>query len=104
MMAWIECTILISGGVWAFLTNLNLRNYYKATKRSLPTVNTFAFIQTLSVVGVLILHRSPLHLLWIFPISYIATFFTLRSKFLNFLPHLYGQIVYLTIPSNWRNS
>ena len=103
MVTWIEWAVLIAGGAWAFLTNLNLRNCYKTARCSVPAVNTFAFIQTLSVVGVLVLHRSPFHLLWIFPISYLAGFFALRSKLLGFLPHLYGHLVYLTIPSNWKN-
>jgi hypothetical protein len=101
VMAWINWGILILGALWAFFTNWTLRNYYKMNIAPAVPVNTFALIQTLSVVGVVVLHRSPFHLLWLFPLSYLAGFFTIRSRILAFLPWLYGYIVACTIRSNW---
>jgi hypothetical protein len=100
-MTRLEWAILILAGVWALLTNITVRNHYKSSATPQIPANTFAMIQLLSVVGVLVLHRTPFHLLWLFPVSYIAGFFTLRSKILAFLPWLYGYILAYTIPSNW---
>jgi len=100
-MTRLEWGILILAGLWALLTNITVRRHYKSsTTPQIPT-NTFAMIQLLSVVGISVLHRSPFHLLWLFPLSYIAAFFTLRSRVLAFFPWLYGYILAYTIPSNW---
>jgi len=100
-MTRLEWGILILAGLWALLTNITVRNHYKSSTTPQIPANTFAMIQFLSVVGVSVLHRTPFHLLWLFPISYIAAFFTLRSRVLAFLPWLYGYILAYTIPSNW---
>jgi IS66 C-terminal element/Transposase IS66 family len=92
VIAWIKWGILILGALWAFSTNWTLRNHFRTSSRPALPVNTFALIQTISVVSVLVLHRSPFHLLWLFPLSYLAAFFTLRSRVLAFLPWLYGDI------------
>jgi hypothetical protein len=98
---WLEWVVLAAAGLWALLTNIAVRNHYKGSTTPQIPANTFAMIQLLSVVGVLGLHRSPFHLLWLFPVSYIAGFFTLRSRILAFLPWVYGYILAYTIPSNW---
>jgi hypothetical protein len=102
VMVWIKWTVLILGTLWAIGTNMTLRDHYKRSQTPMITVNTFALIQTLSVVVIIAFHRSPLHLLWLFPLSYLAGFFTLRSKVLVFLPWLYGYLMLFTLPSTWR--
>lgn len=97
----LEWVVLIPATLWALMTNITVRKHYKES--SVPTIpaNTFALVQLLSVVGVLVLHRSPLHLLWLFPLSYLAGFIALRFKPLAFFSWLYGYILSYTIPANW---
>ncbi len=100
-MKWLELGLSVIAGLWALSTNLNVREHYRSSAAALIPANTIAFVQTFSVLGVLTLHRSPLHFLWLFPVSYIAGFFTLRSKILAFFPWLYGYLLAYTIPKNW---
>ena len=100
-MTWIKWCILTLAALWAISTNITVRSHYKTSATPVLPANTFALGQALSVIGVLVLHRSPLHLLWLFPCSYIAGFFSLRSKAAAFLPWLYGYLLAYTIPSNW---
>jgi len=101
-MVWVKWTTLIVGVWWAISTNITLRGYYKRSLAPAMPVNTSALIQTLSVVIIISFHRSPLHFLWLFPLSYVAGFFTLRSKVLAFLPWLYGYLMLFTLPSTWK--
>ena len=100
-MKWVEWGVLILGGLWATSTNATVRNHYKTSNAPVLPANTFAMIQALSVIGVLVLHRSPFHLFWLFPLSYILGFLALRLKPLAFLAFLYGYMLAYTIPSNW---
>jgi hypothetical protein len=100
-MTWVRWSVLTVAALWALSTNLTVRNHYKTSSMPVLPANTFALFQTLSVLGVLALHRSPFHLLWLFPLSYAAGFFSLRSKVFAFLPWLYGYLLAYTIPSNW---
>jgi len=100
-MKWMEWGVLVLGALLALGTNATVRNHYKTTNAPVLPANTSAMIQTLSVIGVLALHRSPFHFLWLFPFSYILGFFALRLKPLAFLAWLYGYILAYTIPSNW---
>lgn len=100
-MTWFKWSVFALAALWAFSTNLTVRNHYKTSSTPVLPANTFALVQALSVVGVLILHRTPLHLLWLFPFSYIAGFLSLRSRILAFLPWLCGYLLAYTIPRNW---
>jgi hypothetical protein len=74
-MKWIAWCVLTLAALWALSTNLTVRSHYKTSSTPVLPANTFAFCQMLSVVGVLVFHRSPFHLLWLFPCSYLAGFF-----------------------------
>jgi hypothetical protein len=100
-MKWLEWTVLILAALWALLTNIHVRNHYKHSAAPVIPANTFALVQTFSVVGLLVLRKSPLHLLWLFPLSYFAGFLARRFKPLAFFPWLYGYALSSTIPSNW---
>jgi hypothetical protein len=100
-MTWIKWCVFALAALWALSTNLTVRSRYKTSATPILPANTFALGQALSVIGVLVLHRSPFHLLWLFPCSYLAGFFSLRSKVVAFLPWLYGYFLAYTIPSNW---
>ncbi len=63
---------------------MTVRNYYWSSTTPQIPANTFAMIQLLSVVGVSVLRRSRFHLLWLFPVSYNASFFTPSFKNLGF--------------------
>jgi hypothetical protein len=54
-----------------------------------------------SVVIVAAAGYSPLHLLWLLPVSYLAGFFALESKIVARLAWLYGYVIVYTIPANW---
>ena len=103
-MAWTKWGIMILGGLWALSTNTSVRSHYKTTSTPALPANTFALIQAVSIIGIIALHRSPFHILWLFPVSYVAGFFSLRSKIVAFLPWLYGYLLAYTIPSNWPDS
>jgi hypothetical protein len=102
-MTWLEWIVLILASSWALTTNLVVRNHYKKNSTPALGANMDAMLLTFSVVGVLILHKSPLHLFWLFPLSYIAGFIfnPYKSKVFAFLPWLYGYILSYTIPANW---
>lgn len=97
----LEWVVLLPAALWALLTNITVRNHYKESSTPTIPANTFALVQLLSVVGVLLLHRSPFHLLWLFPLSYLAGFIALRFKPLAFLSWLYGYLLAYSIPANW---
>jgi hypothetical protein len=100
-LKWFELVLLVSGVLWAFSNNWSVRNYYKSSATPMIPANTIAFVQTFSLLGILLFHFSPLHLLWLFPMSYVAGFFTMRSKILAFVPWVYGYLLAYTIPKNW---
>ncbi len=100
-MAWLKWVVLVGCALWALSTNLTVRKYYKTSSTPMLPANTFAFFRALSVVGVMVLHRSPFHLQWLFPISYLAGFFSLRSRVVAFFPWLWGYLLAYTIPKNW---
>lgn len=100
-MKWIELVLSVLAIVWAISTNLSVRGYYKTNAAPMISANTIAFVQTVSVLSVLLFQVSSLHLLWLFPISYALGFFTLRSRILAFLPWVYGYALSYTIPKNW---
>ena len=100
-MTWLRWAVLAIGILWALCTNLTVRNHYKTSSMPMLPANTSALFQTLSVICVIVLHRSPFHILWLFPLSYVAGFLALRSKVLALLPWLYGYALSYTIPSNW---
>jgi len=76
----LEWVVLIAASLWALTTNIIVRQHYKESKAPTIPANTFALVQLLSVIGVVVLRRSPLHLLWLFPLSYLAGFIALRSN------------------------
>ena len=100
-MTTFEWVVLIAAFLWALTTNISVRNHYKVSSTPSISANTFALVQLLSVVGILVLHRSPFHLLWLFPVSYVAGFIAVRFKPLAFFSWLYGYVLAYTIPANW---
>ncbi len=102
-MTWLKWIVLALGAGQALMTNLVVRNRYKTTNMPNLGANMLAMLQTFSVVGVLVLHKSPLHLLWLIPFSYIVGLVLnpYKSKVFAFLPWLYGYLIAYTIPSNW---
>ncbi len=100
-MSVFEWVVLIGASLWMLLTNITIRNHYKQSSIPMIPSNMIALCQTLSVVGVLVFRRSPLHLLWLFPLGLIAAFFALRLKSLGFIAWLYGYLVAYTILANW---
>jgi hypothetical protein len=98
-----EWVVLIPSALWALTTNILVRNHYKTSKTPILGANMLAMLQTFSVISVLALHKSPFHLLWLFPLSHIAglIFNPFNSKIFAFLPRLYGYLIAYTIPSNW---
>lgn len=101
VMAWINWCVVIAAALWAFSTNVAVRRHYKTSATPVLPAKTCALVQALSVVVVVVFHRSPLHLLWLFRFSYLAGFFSQRSKTLAFLPWLWGYLLACTIPANW---
>jgi hypothetical protein len=102
-MTRMEWVVLIPASLWALLTNITVRERYKTTVTPSLGANMQAMLQTFSVLAVLVFHKSPLHLLWLFPSTYIAgvIFNPYKSKIFGFLPWLYGYLLSYTIPSNW---
>ena len=101
MIRWIGWFVLIVGVCWALLTNLSVRDHYKTTSRSAVPANTFALIQTFSVIVVLLLHLSPFHLLWLFLLSYLLGFLAIRFRPLAVLANAYGYILFMSIRTSW---
>jgi len=98
---WLELGLSAIAALWTLSTNLSVRQHYKSSAVPMIPANTVAFVQTLSLLSVLFFHISALHLVWLFPLSYVAAFFALRSKVLGFLPWAYGCLLAYTIPKNW---
>lgn len=102
-MTWLKWTVLGAASLWVLTTNLTTRNHYKTSSDPALGPNMIAMLQTFSVIGVLTLHKSPFHLLWLIPLTYLITFVfnPYRSKIVGFLPWLYGYLLAYTIPANW---
>ncbi len=100
-MKWVEWGILILAALWTLMTNLSVRERYKISSQPTIPANGFAMFQTVSVVGVSVLHYSPLHLFWLIPLAYVFGFVALRFKPFQILAWLYGYVLSYTIPSNW---
>jgi hypothetical protein len=100
-MTWLEWTVLIAASLWALLTNIQVRNAYKESTTPAIAANLIALVQMLSVVGVLVLHRTPYHLLWLFPLGYFLAFFAYHFKPLTWLAWLYGYVLACTILARW---
>ncbi len=83
------------------MTDLSVRERYKTSSQPTIPANGSAIFQTFSVVGVYVLHYSPLHLLWLIPFTYVLGFVSLRFKPFQILAWLYGYVLSYTIPSNW---
>jgi hypothetical protein len=97
----LEWIIFVAAVLWALGTNLNVRKHYKASKTPVIPANTFAFVQAVSVVFILVLRYSPLNLIWLFLLSYVAGYFALRIEALRWTAWAYGYLIALSIPSNW---
>lgn len=96
-----EWIVFVLGLIWALMTNIHVRQHYKTSNMPMIPANTFAMVQTTGLVTVAITHYSPLHLLWLFLISYVLGFFALKIKILGRLAWLYGYLISYTILSNW---
>lgn len=102
-MTWLKWIVLGIASIWVLTTNLNLREHYKTSSEPALGANMQAMLQTLSVICVLALHKSPFHLLWLIPLTYLICliFNPYRSKVVAFLPWLYGYLLAYTVPANW---
>jgi hypothetical protein len=104
-MTWniFEWIIFFVGAMFALGTNHTVRKHYKTDQTPAIPANTFALIQTVSVIFILISKYSPFNLIWIFLLSYILGFLALKVSVLQWIAWLYGYLLALTIPSNWSN-
>jgi hypothetical protein len=102
MSTWsvIEWMVFILGCLWSLMTNITVRQHYKGSNTPALPANTFAMIQIVSVILNIVFRFSPLHLFWLFLISYIAGFFALRIRIIGRLAWSYGYLIAYTISSN----
>src|SRR5271165_3247012 len=80
MTAVVEWVVFALAVMWASCTNIALRQQYKNSDRPALPENATAMAQMTSVVVVAAVGYSPLHLLWLLPISYLTGYFALRSR------------------------
>jgi hypothetical protein len=88
-----EWAVLVLGAIWALMTNYTVINYYRHNTQPAIPATTFAMVQTLSVIGVLLAHYSSFHLFWLFPMSYVAGYLALRIRPLMRVVWLYGYVL-----------
>ena len=74
-MVFVEWTVFALAAVWTICTNIALRAHYANSDQPALPANATAMAQLVSVVIVATAGYSPLHLLWLLPISYLAGFF-----------------------------
>jgi Ca2+/Na+ antiporter len=103
MNAWnvFEWIVFALALLWGIMTNISARQHYKTSSQPALPANAFAMTQTASIVVIVVFHYSPLHLLWLFLLSYIMGFVALRVRIFGRLAWLYGYLLAYTIPSNW---
>src|SRR5262245_18989598 len=100
-MFFVEWAVFGLAVIWVTSTNIALRAYYKNSLQPALPQNAIAMAQLASVIIVAAGGYSPLHLLWLLPISYLSAFFALESKIGTRLVWLYGCVIASTIPANW---
>lgn len=100
-MRWINVTVLTAAAFVTVSTNVHVRNYYKRSTKPLIPANSFALAQALLLGTVLTFRYSPLHLIWLFPLTYLTGFVALRSRLVAFVAWMYGYLLAYTIPENW---
>jgi hypothetical protein len=103
MVNWsvIEWVVFIICCLWSLMTNISVRQHYKKSETPTLSANAFAMIQILSVIFNIVFLFSPFHLIWLFLMSYIIGFFTLKIRIVGRIAWLYGYLIAYTIPSNW---
>jgi hypothetical protein len=101
MTALVEWTVFALALSWALCTNVALRQHYKNSDRPALPENATAMAQLTSIVVVAAAGYSPLHLLWLLPISYLTGFVALEIRIVGRVAWLYGYVIAYTIPSNW---
>jgi len=101
MKVLVECAVFALSLIWTISTNIALRQHYKNSDEPASPANATAMTQATSIVVVTAFGYSPLHLLWLLPISYLTGFLALRSRVFGRLAWLYGYVIAYTVPSNW---
>jgi hypothetical protein len=103
MNAWnlLEWIVFSSALLLGIMTNIIARQHYKMSSQPALPANAFAMTQTASIVIIVVFHYSPFHLLWLFLLSYVMGFVTLRVRIFGRLAWLYGYLLSYTIRSNW---
>jgi ABC-type xylose transport system permease subunit len=103
MNAWnvLEWIVFVLALLWGIMTNISVRQHYKTSSQPALPANAFAMTQTASIVVIVVFHYSPLHLLWLFLLSYVMGFVALRVRVFGRLAWFYGYLIAYTIPSNW---
>jgi hypothetical protein len=100
-MVYAEWTIFAFAVIWTICTNIALRAHYASSDQPSLPANATAMAQLASVVIVTIYGYSPLHLIWLLPVSYLAGFFALRVRIVGRVAWLYGYLIAYTVPANW---
>src|SRR5437660_12422565 len=101
MKVFAEWAVFALSVIWTISTNIALRQHYITSDEPVLPANATAMMQVTSIVVVATFGYSPLHLLWLLPISYLAGFVALRSRAFGRLAWFYGYAVAYTVPSNW---
>jgi hypothetical protein len=101
MIALVQWAVFALAAIWAISTNIALRQHYKNSDQPALPANATALTQLMGVVAVAVAGYSPLHLLWLLPVSYVSGYLALRFRIVGRLAWLYGYVVAYTIPSNW---
>jgi len=79
-MVFVEWVVFALAAIWTIGTNIALRAHYANSDRPELPANATAMAQLASVIIVAAAGYSPLHLLWLLPISYLTGYFALRSR------------------------
>lgn len=95
MTSWnvIEWIVFVFAVLWAAMNHNTLIQYYKTNSRSEAFPNSMALCQIIGVVSDIIFQYSPLHLIWLFLLSYVFPFFVIRVPFLAKIAWLYGYSI-----------
>jgi ABC-type xylose transport system permease subunit len=103
MNAWnvLEWIVFAIALLWAIMTNISVRQHYMTSDEPSLPANAIAMTQMVIIVIIAVFHYSPLHLLWLFLLSYVMGFIALRVRIIGRLAWLYGYLIAYTIRSNW---
>ena len=97
----VEWAVFALSSIWIISTNIALRQHYRNSDQPALPANATAMTQAMSIIVVAAFGYTPLHLIWLLPISYLTGFLALRSRIFGRLAWLYGYAIAYTVPSNW---